>query len=90
MQCLKGSFILFLVIKTHTNTHTHAMKNNSETTQNFALDAQLDALFSGCDLTPKTPAEALEFERIANLVKFRAFDPAANILRERGLTPKIR
>ena len=67
----------------------NTITNNSKTAQKCALDAELDALFSGCDLTPKTPAEAIEFERIENLVKFRAFDPAADALRAKGLTPRV-
>ena len=59
------------------------MTTESKTNQH----PEIDELFG--DLTPKTPSEAIEFERISNLVRFRAFDPAANSIRAKGLIPKI-
>jgi hypothetical protein len=61
------------------------MKNNTIE----AVRSAIDDLFAGCDLEPKTEQEALEFERIGKLVRFRAFDPAANEIRAKGLTPIV-
>jgi hypothetical protein len=50
----------------------------------------IDDLFADCDLEPKTEQEAREFARIEKLVRFRAFDPAANGIRAKGFTPIVR